>query len=155
VRTFGVLAVVGSLLGAVIGAGWFMLAHASPGSIGTPSHAGVVSQGRLQDCTNVNLAVGPRSYEKYFVVLDQKQQLRAAVEAHGGFGRVDVMLRIIDPQGSEIHVSPRFTSYTVTVPAQVRGEYAFVFDNRYSIFTAKSVAFYYCVDRSREPGDTP
>jgi hypothetical protein len=45
------------------------------------------------------------------------------------------------------------------VPAKINGDYVLVFDNRYSMFTSKSVGLYYCIDRGRPfapgPGAPP
>jgi hypothetical protein len=45
--------------------------------------------------------------------------------------------------------TPRIAQYDFTLPAKYRGEYALVFDNRYSMYTAKAIGLYYCIDRGR------
>jgi hypothetical protein len=126
---------------------WVALNYFQPGTVGTPAHAGAISNGRPEDCTNLNLSVPPRAEESHSVLFDEGWIVRGTFEAQGGFGRVDVFMRIVSPQGLELHASPRAENYDFVLPVKLRGQYTFVFDNRYSLYTAKSVGFYYCVDR--------
>jgi hypothetical protein len=86
------------------------------------------------------------------VPLQENQILRGTFEVQGGFGRVDIMMRIVTPQGLVILAVPRTQDYDFVLPAKLRGEYQFVFDNRYSMLTGKSVGLYYCIDNGRRPG---
>jgi hypothetical protein len=146
VRSFVALSVLACLLAAGVGGGWVALNYWNPATIGTPAHAGVVSQGQPEDCTNVSLNVRARSQATRTVVLEEGHLLRGTFEAHGGFGRVDIFLRVKDPQGLDILASPRAENYDFTFPAQIRGEYVFILDNRFSLYTSKSVGLFYCID---------
>ena len=75
--------------------------------------------------------------------------LRGTFEVEGGFGRVDILMRIVSPQGLEMLATPKETAYDFNLPAKIRGDYTFVFDNRYSLYTSKSVGLFYCIDRGR------
>jgi hypothetical protein len=75
--------------------------------------------------------------------------MRGTFEADGGFGKVDIIMRIVDPQGNHLASSPRVANYDFVLPVKVRGEHKFVFDNRYSMFTAKAVGLFYCIDNGR------
>ncbi|MHB8378153.1 MAG: p24 family protein [Dehalococcoidia bacterium] len=147
-RAFGIIVGVALVLGLGLGAAWVALNYSAPGTVGTPAHAGAVSQGRPADCTNVNVNVRAGAEATRQVTLNEGDYVRGTFEADGGFGRVDVLMRLVTPQGVEILVSPRASNYDFTFPAKVRGAYSFVLDNRYSLFTAKSVALYYCVERA-------
>jgi len=90
--------------------------------------------------------VRPRSEESRTVSLDVHKLLRGTFEADGGFGRVDVIMRVVDPQGQEIFTTAKVSNYDFSIPPQYRGDYTLVFDNRYSLYTSKSIALYYCID---------
>ncbi|MDP9237173.1 MAG: emp24/gp25L/p24 family protein [Chloroflexota bacterium] len=85
------------------------------------------------------------------VLLESGDLLSGTVEADGGFGRIDVLMRIVSPQGAELYAPPKASQLDFTLAAKIRGDYSFVFDNRYSLFTPKSIGFYYCIDRGRRP----
>jgi hypothetical protein len=146
-RTFLTLTLVLVLLGAGLAGGWIAMNYYAPSDAGTPAHAGIVSNGRPDECTNVNFSVPARRTETRSVLLGQGDLLRGTFEAQGGWGRVDILMRIVSPQGLEILASPKAENYDFTLPAQIRGEYEFVFDNRYSLYTSKSVGLFYCVER--------
>ena len=55
-RSVVVTIFVGGLLVAGIVGGWAAMNYFSPGTVGTPAHAGAVSNGHPEDCTNVNFA---------------------------------------------------------------------------------------------------
>ena len=137
------------LLGSGLAGGWFAMNYYYPGGAGTPAHAGALTNGHPEDCTNVNFNVRPRSTETRRIALETGDLLRGTFEADGGFGRVDVFMRIISPNGDDMAASPRAAHYDFTLPAKYRGEYALLFDNRYSMFTAKSIGLYYCIDHGR------
>jgi len=134
------------LLAFGVGSGWVAMNYFNPGTVGTPAHAGAVSNGRPQDCTNVNFNVRPRSEERRAISLDIHKLVRGTFEADGGFGRVDVIMRVVDPQGQEIFTTPKVSNYDFNIPPQYRGDYSLVFDNRYSLYTSKAIALYYCID---------
>ncbi len=146
--------VSGLLVTGLIGA-WVAMNYYSPGSAGTPAHAGVVSNGQLEDCVNENFAVRPRQFVERKVTFEQGGLVRGTFEAHGGVGHVDVLLRVKDPQGLDIYASPRVDTEDFTFPVPIRGEYTFLFDNRYSLYTSKSIGLFYCFDPSRVPATTP
>lgn len=148
-----------ALLTAGITGSWVAMNHANPGSVGTPVHAGALSNGHPEDCTNLNFSVPSRGQTKRPISLKKGSVLRATFEAHGGFGRVDVLMRVLSPQGAEMYAPPKAATLDFSLPVQIDGDYVFVFDNRYSLFTAKSVALYYCLDNGRPfapgPGSDP
>jgi hypothetical protein len=146
-----VLASLFVLLSAGLAGGWVAMNAFYPADPGTPAHAGSVSQGRPEECTNLAVNVRPRAEATRTIVLDEGDLLRGTFEADGGLGRVDIFLRIRDPQGLDILASPRAQNYDFTFPAKIRGEYVFVLDNRYSLYTAKSVGLFYCVDDGSRP----
>lgn len=151
-RTFALgLGLFALLAGGVIG-GWVAMNRFAVGTVGTPAHAGAISNGRPEDCTNVNFQVKPRAIAVRKVTLEENQIVRGTFEANGGFGRVDIMLQVADPQGLALLSSPRAESYDFFFPVKLRGEYEFIFDNRYSMFTTKAVGLYYCIDKGRRPG---
>ena len=129
-----------------IAVSWWAMNHYNPGSIGTPAHAGAVSNGQPEECTNVSFNVGPRSKVERKVMLETGSLLRGTFEANGGLGRVDIFLRVKNPQNEDILSSPRASTYDFSFPARNRGEYTFIFDNRFSLFTSKGVGLFYCVD---------
>lgn len=133
------------LLVAGAGGGWVAMNYFNPGTVGTPVHAGSVSQGSPEECTNLNFHVKPRSTVERTINLPGEGLVRGTFEAQGGFGHVDIFLRIKDPQGSEILASPRLENYEFSFPLHIHGEYTFVFDNRFSLYTAKAVGLFYCV----------
>jgi hypothetical protein len=51
--------------------------------------------------------------------------------------------------------SPREETYQFTFPVQIRGDYTFTFDNRFSLYTSKSIGLYYCIDTGQAPIPTP
>jgi hypothetical protein len=136
--------VVVALPAAVIGA-WFVLNNSAPGAVGTPAHAGAVSNGQPEDCVTVQLSVRARSRVETTVLLKEADIVRGTFEANGGFGKVDIMMRILSPQGDELHVSPRASNYDFVLAPRVGGQYTFVFDNRYSMVTAKAIGLFYCI----------
>ncbi len=146
-----------ALLIAGVGGGWIAMNGYEPGSIGTPAHAGAISNGRPDQCTNVNFSVKQRAEAKRTIPLDENTIVRGTWEVDGGFGRVDILMRIVDPQGRDTFASPKVENYDFMFPVKLRGDYTFVFDNRYSMYTAKSVGLYYCVDAGapRSPGSAP
>ena len=148
-RSVVVTIFVGGLLVAGIVGGWAAMNYFSPGTVGTPAHAGAVSNGHPEDCTNVNFAVSARSEEQRSVLLEPGEVLRGTFEVEGGFGRVDILMRIVSPQGLELLATPKETAYDFNLPAKIRGDYVFVFDNRYSLYTSKAVGLFYCIDRGR------
>jgi hypothetical protein len=146
-RSIAIGLFVSALFIAGVTAGWLALNYYQPGTVGTPAHAGAISNGRPEECTNVNFSVRPRETEDRPVLLEEDWIVRGTFEAQGGFGRVDIFMRIVSPQGLELHASPKAENYDFVLPVKLRGQYTFVFDNRYSLYTSKSVAFYYCIDR--------
>lgn len=148
--------VVGFIVVVVLGGGavagiWAALRF-NPGSVGTPVNAGAISEGRPEQCTNVNFVVRPRSQEVRTVLLPKNTIVRGTFEVQGGLGRVDIFLRVQDPQNQDILASPKEETYDFTFPVRIDGEYRFIFDNRYSMYTSKSVGFYYCLDDGRGSG---
>jgi hypothetical protein len=151
-RTFALgLGLFALLAGGIVG-GWAAMNRFAVGTVGTPAHAGALSNGHPEDCTNVNFQVKPRALTVRTVALEENQILRGTFEVNGGFGKVDILLRIMTPQGLELLRAPRAENYDFTFPVKLRGEYQFVFDNRYSMFTAKAVGLYYCIDKGRPAG---
>ena len=126
-------------------AGWAVIKHTPPGAVGTPAHAGVVSNGKPEECVTINLSVRERSTVEYKVLLQEDQVLRGTFEANGGFGNVDIMMRLVSPLDEELLVTPRASNYDFVFPAENPGEHTFIFDNRYSIFSPKAIGLYYCV----------
>lgn len=145
------LALILLLVGGMAG-GWVALNYFSPASLGTPAHAGAISNGHPEQCTLVDLGVRARSRAEHQVALDAGWVVRGTFSVEGGFGRVDLFMRIVDPQGLDLLASPRTDHYDFVLPVKVRGEYRFVFDNRYSLYTSKSVGLYYCIDKGGRPG---
>ena len=146
--------VSGLLVAGLIG-GWVAMNYYYPGVAGTPTHAGVVSNGEVDDCVNENFSVRPRQLVERKVLFEQPGLARSTFEAHGGIGRVDILLRVKDPQGLDIYASQRVDTEDFTFPVPISGEYTFVFDNRYSLYTSKSVGLFYCLDTGYVPGVTP
>jgi hypothetical protein len=144
-KTVIVAVVLAVLLGGGIVGGWMAMNYYAPGSVGSPAHAGAVSNGRPHECTNVNFAVRARGMESRMVRLNKGDLLRGTFEAEGGFGRVDIFLRIVDPQGLDMYASPKTNVDDFFFPAQIAGDYTFVFDNRYSMYTSKAIGFFYCI----------
>lgn len=142
-----ILLLVLGLPGGMIG-GWLILNNVDPGRVGTPAHAGVVSNGEPQDCTTVDLTVKARSSVSTKILLQENQVLRGTFGVDGGFGSVDIMLRITNPRGDELLVSARESNYDFVFPAELPGDYTFIFDNRYSMITPKAIGLYYCVPGS-------
>lgn len=146
------------LMGGICG-GWVAMNHYSPGSVGTPARAGALSNGHPEDCTNLNFSVSARGQTARTVRLTKGNVLRGTFEADGGMGKVDVLMRIVSPQGLEIYAPPKTSTLDFTLPATIDGDYSFVFDNRYSMFTAKAIGLYYCIDAGRPfapgPGAPP
>lgn len=147
-----ILTIVLGLPAAMIG-GWLILNNVDPGRVGTPAHAGVISNGRPEDCTTVDLTVKARSKVETKVLLSEDQVLRGTFEADGGFGTVDIILRVTDPRGGELLVSPRKAAFDFVFPAEIPGEYTFTFDNRYSMITPKAIGLYYCVPIPATPSN--
>ncbi len=151
-RTF-VLGVMlfGLLAGGIVG-GWVAMNRLAVGSVGTPAHAGALSNGHPGDCTNVNFQVKQRAVATRTVMFAENTIVRGTFEVNGGFGTVDVIMRIMTPQGLLLHRSPRAENYDFFFPVEVGGEYEFVFDNRYSMFTSKAIGLYYCIDDGSRRG---
>ena len=148
-RTFALGIFAFALLSAGMAGGWYAMNYWSAGSVGTPAHAGALSNGHPENCTNLNFDVKPRSEGSRTVLLEQGETLRGTFEVNGGFGRVDIIMRIVSPQKLDVLASPRSENYDFTLTPKIRGEYTFVFDNRYSMFSSKAVGLYYCLDRTR------
>ena len=149
------------LVAGIIG-GWAALNWFRPGSVGTPAHAGSISNGHPELCTNVDFSVKPRATTTRRIPLDVGDLVRGTYEADGGFGNVDILARIEGPQGEQLSLMPRASNEDFTFSAKYRGDYAVVFDNRYSMYTAKSIGLFYCVDRAHpatppawQPGQPP
>jgi hypothetical protein len=139
------------LLAGGIAGGWVAMNYYNPGNVGTPAHAGALSNGQLQDCTNVNFSVKPRSTTRRTITLQAGNLLRGTYEADGGFGRVDIMMRVESPQGDVLLTGPRAANYDFSIPAKINGDYVVIFDNRYSLYTAKSIGLFTCIDTGRSP----
>jgi len=137
------------LLGGGIAGGWVAMNYYNPGNVGTPAHAGALSNGELSSCTNVNFSVKPRSTTRRIITLKVGNVLRGTYEADGGFGRVDILMRVESPQGDVLLVGPRAAVYDFSIPAKIAGDYVLIFDNRYSLYTAKSVGLFTCIDTGR------
>ena len=150
---FGII-MLGLLAGGSVG-GWAAMNYYAPGQVGTPSHAGAVSNGKPMQCTNVNFTAKARTIEEHVALIPAPGLVRGTFEAQGGFGRVDVLLRVRDPQNLEILASPKTDNYDFTFPVHIKGEYVFAFDNRYSLYTSKSIGLYYCLDTGAAPQPTP
>lgn len=148
---FFLLLIVIGLPAGTIG-GWLVLNNVDPGRVGTPAHAGVISNGRPEDCTTIDLTVKARSKAETNILLGEDQVLLGTFEADGGFGAVDMMMRVTDPRGGEVLVSPRATNYDFVFPAELPGDYTFTFDNRYSMITPKAIGLYYCIPGSGAAG---
>jgi hypothetical protein len=142
-----ILVLVLGLPGALIG-GWLLLNNVDPGRVGTPAHAGVISNGEPEDCTTVDLVVKARAKTDTTILLEANQVIRGTFGANGGFGSVDILLRVTDPRGGDVLVSPRASNYDFVFPASIPGAYTFTFDNRYSLITSKAVGLYYCIPGS-------
>lgn len=138
-------------LPALVIAGWITLASREPGAVGSPAHAGAVSNGRPQDCTTVNLAAKARGTAEHVLLLEKGTVVRGTFEANGGFGRVDIMMRIMSPNNEELLVTGRESAYDFVMSARASGGYTFIFDNRYSLITAKAIGLYYCLPNSGTP----
>jgi hypothetical protein len=149
-----ILGMLSFLLPAALAGAWVAMNYWAPGDPGTPVHAGAISNGRPQDCTNLVTNVRARSQAERVVTLEGGEIVRGTFEVHGGWGRVDIFLRVVSPQGLEILASPRAENYEFSFPAPIRGNYVFELDNRFSLYTSKAVALYYCIDRG-EPLLTP
>jgi hypothetical protein len=134
-----------------LAAAWVATNYYTPGAVKTPAHAGIVSHGQPDRCANENFVVRPRAQETRRVTLEDSGSVRGTFEAHGGVGHVDILLRVVDPQGLDIYASPRVEIGDFYFSVPIRGEYAFEFDNRYSLYTSKSVGLFYCF----EPGPAP
>jgi hypothetical protein len=161
-RTFLLGLLVFALLSAAIGGGWVALNRYTPGRVGTPAHASALSNGHPETCTNVNFGVKRRGTATRKIPLEQGDLLRGTFEADGGFGNVDILMRILSPQGEAMAASPRAGNWDFTLSAKFRGEYSLVFDNRYSLYTPKAIGLFYCVERispttspSWQPGMPP
>jgi len=140
---FVVILVVG-LPAALVG-GWVILNNTSPGSVGTPAHAGAISNGKLEECTTVDLSVKARSTTSTRVRLADHQVLRGTYEVNGGFGKVDILMRISSPNNDVLLESPKESNYDFVLSARADGDYTFTFDNRYSLITPKAIGFFYCI----------
>lgn len=153
-RSFGIVVAVVLLGGCAAGGGWVALNYWAPGTIGTPAHAGAVSNGHPENCTNANISVRPREAATYDIPLEDGDYVRGTFEADGGFGRVDVIMRLSTPNGDQILQTARTGTYDFTFPAKMHGNYRVTLDNRYSLYTSKNVALFYCVERNtpRPPG---
>ncbi|HZP57665.1 MAG TPA: emp24/gp25L/p24 family protein [Dehalococcoidia bacterium] len=147
-RTFIAFCLILLALGGLVGGGWAALTYWQPGHPGTPSHAGAVSNGQPGACTNHELVVRARAQTKTTMTFEQGDLVRGTFEANGGFGRVDVLMRVTSPLGDQLLQSARRENYDFSFPVKYRGEYDFVFDNRYSMLTSKAVALYVCIDHS-------
>ena len=156
-RSFAVLVVVVVLGACAAAAGWVAINYWAPGAIGTPAHAGAISQGHPENCTNANISIRPRDQATYDIPLQDGDYVRGTFETDGGFGRVDVIMRLNTPNGDQLLQTARVGAYDFTFPSKMRGAYTIVFDNRYSMYTSKNVALYYCVERNtpRPPDSAP
>ncbi len=151
-RTFVLgLLLFGLLAGGIVG-GWVAMNRVAAGSVGTPAHAGSLTNGHPEDCTNVNFQVKSRAVATRTLMLQENQIVRGTYEVNGGFGNVDIILRINTPQNLELAQFPRAANYDFMFPVKLSGEYQLVFDNRYSLFTPKAVGLFYCIDTGRRPG---
>src|SRR3990172_7725818 len=141
---FVVLLLVVGLPAALVG-GWVIIAQVEPGEVGTPAHAGPISNGKPEECTTIDLSVKARSTATATVHLDNRQVMRATYEVNGGFGRVDIMMRIVSPNNEVLLEAPKASTYDFVLSAPPHRDYSFVFDNRYSLVTPKAIGFFYCV----------
>jgi len=157
VRSFLLGIGIFALLTAGVVGGWIAVNGYEPKSIGTPAHAGAISNGRAEECTNVNFSVKPRAEAKRTVLLGENTVVRGTWEVDGGFGHVDILMRVLDPQGLELFASPKAENFDFMFPVKRSGDYTLIFDNRYSTLTAKSIGLYYCIDKGavRAPGSPP
>lgn len=160
-RTFLLGLVAFALLTAGVIGGWVAINSYQPGSVGTPAHAGTITNGHPELCTNVNFVVKSRNSTTRAIPADVGDLVRGTYEVDGGFGRVDILARLLSPQGDELAIFPRASNHDFTFSAKYRGDYAIAFDNRYSMWTAKSIGLYYCIEHagltspSWEPGQPP
>jgi hypothetical protein len=126
---------------------WVAMNYYSPGSVGTPAHAGVVTNGNPEECTNVNFSARARGYATHSVLFEEGALVRGTFNVEGGMGNVDIILRVYDPQGKQLLQTHRESNYDFTFPVPLRGDYTFNFDNRFSLYTSKSVGLFYCVEQ--------
>ena len=134
------------LTGGIVG-GLFAMNRYSPGNVGTPAHAGAISNGHPEQCTNVDFVAKARGEARRTIFVDENEIVRGTFQVDGGFGRVDILMRIVDPQGKEMFASPKVTNFDFTFPAKLRGDYTLVFDNGYSMYRSKAIGLYYCIDK--------
>lgn len=150
-KTLGITIILGFALTVGIAGAWLAMNYYAPTHVGTPAHAGAVSNGKPQECTNINLNVKARSETTHTALFPKSARVRGTFEADGGFGRVDIFLRVTSTQGLDILASPKTDQYDFTFPVREDGAYTFIFDNRHSMWTSKSVGLYYCVDTGVPP----
>ena len=70
-RSFLLLAALFVLLSAGLAGGWVAMNAFYPSDPGTPAHAGAISQGRPEECTNLAVNVKPRSESRRTVLLEE------------------------------------------------------------------------------------
>ncbi len=128
-------------------AGWVILSNTSPGAVGTPAHAGAVSNGKPEECTSVEIKVRARSTAETTIAVTEGQILRGTYEANGGFGSVDILARAYTPNGVQIMESKKKANFDFLISVKMSGEYKFVFDNRYSMVTPKAIGLFYCIQK--------
>ena len=95
-------------------------------------------------CETTTFTVGSRRLGKFYLRTGEGQTISGRYAVRGS-SRHDVILRAYSPQNRFLLDGGKKHELDFTVPAQIRGDYLFQFDNRFSIFTDKIIDLTYCL----------
>jgi hypothetical protein len=98
-------------------------------------------------CGNAEFVLGPRSVGEWVLPLEKGQTASGSVAVQGR-DDADIGLRIYSPNNRVVfYDGKRSPQPHFEVPALIRGDYLFKFDNRHSVFSDKQVTVSVCLSR--------
>ena len=86
--------------------------------------------------------VGALSTTTFTFDLNKNQNVKLEFSVKGGSGN-EIDIRILDPTGKVIFNRPKTVSVSVTITAEMDGEYEVELDNSFSLLTSKQVTMTY------------
>lgn len=95
-------------------------------------------------CETMTFTLEPRQMGRMSVLAQKGQSITGRFVVHGGLNG-DVAFRVYAPQGRMVVDEGKNQELEFNILANIRGEYVFEFDNRFSIVTEKDVELTYCL----------
>lgn len=95
-------------------------------------------------CETMAFNLERRQMGRMSVMAEKGQSIVGRFVVHGGLNG-DVAFRVYAPHSRMVMDEGRNQELDFNIPARIRGEYVFEFDNRFSMLTEKDVELTYCL----------